>query len=682
MRQPNHKQTILECRTKILVALLFALMLGATACGDDSPDGDSVDAGGGGGWLDQSAGQINATPNPLAFETVLVGEESTLNVTISNTGESPLHITEITLIEEPVDLHEEFFRQGDGWSAQELLLDPGASHQVSVGYQPADEVLDAGSIVINSDDPNHPRYSIPITTEHLEPRLDSPASVSFLEVTPPSDPFVGDAWRGVSKLTPVRNTGEAPLRIDDIRIRDTNGAPFSFSIAHPTDAEIAAGDAPDPQNDTMAWPEYLAPGEQFDVRVWFAPTSEEPQQSELIFETNDPTKPEFSVDLNGNAGLPCIEVRPVEAVIFESTTIGRVNHKTVSVTNCSEALELKLSEIAIADDGNGVFEIVESTLPDSGAGGDMILDAGGVAYISVTFTPTHNTSVVGSMTINSNDPSQPVTDLQLTGHGSQSACPTAVATASIVENSDIQPSTTIEARPYDSIQLDASASSDPDGHVARYRWTLLSSPHASTARIEPAHEETPTLDVAIVGEYKIGLTVFDNNGTVNCGEPAVVTVDVQSVQDIYIQLTWKNPSVEEEHLDADLDLHYLHPSAPGWMYNSEGYDCYYANKTPNWGGTNKSPVMTTDDLHGPGPETIGHSNLDNIIYKVGVEYYSDNGNGSSLATVEIRRHGVLVFTAADRELTHKQFWLVAVINGRTLSVESVDTITPGYPEGN
>ncbi|AWV89825.1 choice-of-anchor D domain-containing protein [Bradymonas sediminis] len=665
---------LLERRSTILIGLLLALSLGlSTGCSDDD---DGTD-GGGGGIGGKEIGQVAATPNPITFETVALGQETSVNVMISNTGESTLRITNIALKEDegdpPLDRDQEFFKDGEGWGEQKLNLEPGVTHIVRVRYKPVNQNPDSGSIVIESNDPSNPQFVIPVSTLGLAPQIFSPATVSFPRVTPPGPGSSGDGpWRGAWKMTQVQNTGEAPLSISEIKVKGNNSR-FDFSIPQPTPQEIADGLAPDPDNDTKQWPATLAPTESFDLRVWFAPDTNNPEDDQLVFKSDDPSRPEYSVSLLGNSGTPCIEVSPVGEVDFALSSIGNVTQKTVTITNCSPSSKLKVQDIEITDDGGGVYAIKDGSLPAGLPDDEFVLDEGARANFVVNFSPTQEVLYRGAVRIKSNDASQGVLNLPLNGRGTNNACPTAVATAKVSPGG--RAGTDIQSLPLETIQFDGSASSDPDGSVQRYEWTILSAPAASSSRILPTGDPRPTMFMDINGEYKVELKVYDDQNTVSCGEPAIVTIMVNSDSDIHIQLTWTSNG----GADNDLDLHYMHPNGSRWAMNSNGWDCYYNNKTPDWNVPGGNPTLDIDDLYGPGPENITHNNLEDVTYKIGVHHYSDYGNGPAYASVEVRNNGVLTYEARDKLLTNDQFWLVGFLGGTNHTVVPADTVTAGYP---
>lgn len=71
------------------------------------------------------------------------------------------------------------------------------------------------------------------------------------------------------------------------------------------------------------------------------------------------------------------------------------------------------------------------------------------------------------------------------------------------------------------VQLDGSSSSDPDGDLITYRWTLTSRPPGSSAQILDANTVRPRLGTDLPGSYVAALMVSDGTES---STPATVTI--------------------------------------------------------------------------------------------------------------------------------------------------------------
>lgn len=96
-----------------------------------------------------------------------------------------------------------------------------------------------------------------------------------------------------------------------------------------------------------------------------------------------------------------------------------------------------------------------------------------------------------------------------------------------------------------------------------------------------------------------------------------------------------------------------------------GNDCYYANKRPDWGvlgDTTDDPLLDVDQTDGYGPENITLKKGENGLYKVYVHYYYDNGNGPSLASVQIFLNGQSSLVTKPHFMQPYDLWYVADVD--------------------
>jgi hypothetical protein len=113
-------------------------------------------------------------------------------------------------------------------------------------------------------------------------------------------------------------------------------------------------------------------------------------------------------------------------------------------------------------------------------------------------------------------------------------------------------------------------------------------------------------------------------------------------KDLHIQLVWTTPDDPDETdmTGTDLDLHLRHPDANGgWNSDAGQFDCYFANKTPDWGAQldpADNPTLDIDDTNGAGPENINLAHPEAITYDVAALYFraeSALGEGAEVSII-------------------------------------------------
>lgn len=273
----------------------------------------------------------------------------------------------------------------------------------------------------------------------------------------------------------------------------------------------------------------------------------------------------------------------------------------------------------------------------------------------------------------------------------------------------------VAVAPLTTVLLDGTPTGAVGGAAIRYDWTLVSAPATSNQPVlferftNPARPQdggrlddraTPTAEffADVPGDYVFELTVTsaegpDADGARCPGSAAQTRIAVAPADDFYIQLTWDTPS-DDDQLDgegADLDLHLRHPRGLNW--DQSPLDCYYANKTPDWGpaGPDGDPTLDIDDTSGSGPEVIHVESPDDTAildapYQVGVHYYRAESlvagsYGPSTARLQVYFGAVLAFDD-EQVLGHTDhFW--APVNIRWIegegSVEPVDRLFERMP---
>ena len=202
----------------------------------------------------------------------------------------------------------------------------------------------------------------------------------------------------------------------------------------------------------------------------------------------------------------------------------------------------------------------------------------------------------------------------------------------------------------------AGSGSDPDGGTVGYTWTVLSRPTGSASL--PVTPSSPSTNFRLdaSGSYTLQLCVQDDEGERTC-----CTTDIVSTAPgvLHVELSWNTRY-------GDVDLHLLnrnrsHPS--GWWTTD---DCYFGNRTPDWGptGVNGNPTLDIDDTGGWGPEniTIDASPVAGT-YTIGVHYFCSHslaepsaGDGPTSATARVFCGGALIATYTGIDLARTDDW--------------------------
>jgi len=671
----------------IAIAALSAFVLVACSGTDGGDDGE------GGSGNDDITSATNAEldpPDDINFSQIEVGGKQTEPVEIGNNGEATLEVDSIKLVEGNEDDVKEFQPSGDWPSKTEIQSD--GEIELGITYAPKNATQDSGHILLETNDhrEDFQSYKIQLKPQGLAPRLITTSQVNFSGVAPDT--------RASQRVT-LKNEGQAELNIEKITLTGSE----LFEVKQAVDQDLGGGNdddkegeqsegdgepaGPKPEDDdpiSAVEGTSLQPGDSVDLRVYFMPEDDSPEEGELIIHSNDQTSPQKTIALLGNSGSPCLGLSHQEEVNFGASSIDQTANKTVTVENCrSQAEDLELRDVEVTDDAGGVFSVDKSSLPGELADGNKFVISGDDrANFVVRFEPEKIETYEGTLLINSNDPSRQAHQVKLIGKGSDNKCPDAIAEASVKGND--RQTDQIETLPLETIKFDGSGSNDKDGEVSRYEWSIIDRPQDSTARLTPsANVEKPELFLDLAGEYKVELVVYDDEDAGSCGKRAIVEITAIPQNDIHVQLVWDTPADpnQTDTNGADLDLHYLNPKG---QWNESPYDIFWHNKTGDWGQENyrkDNPSLDIDDTDGAGPENVNHNNPNTgLTYSVGVYYYDDNGFGPSYATVRLYIDGSL-----EREYKNKymsgtfDFWKVGLIEWPSKNIYKRDEKFQGFP---
>lgn len=401
---------------------------------------------------------------------------------------------------------------------------------------------------------------------------------------------------------PVLNLGRATMTVSNVTLGSADGI-FQI-ISAPTTVETGITE---------------------NIVVAFVPTEEKAYETTLTFETDDTDNPSITLVLKGVGSTRA-------AMTFDPPMLdfGRVGECTSTVLNftitSTGTADLVVNEIAFTDDTSPAYSFVGSTrtpatVPVTGSNG---LPGEIQLTVKVTVTAGSTGTLGGGIRLKTTDPDQQEVVIPLSTTVNQAPVPN-IGMLGV-------------AAPGQTVQLDGSASMDPDGDTPiEYKWTLRSKPLSSMTTIAMPDQPmaSMTLDPTVPGAYEVQLDVTDAQGVKSC-TPARATVVAAPAQKLLVELFWDNTG-------TDLDLHVMRTASAALFGIPD--DCHYQNRTPDWGmpGAMDDPELVRDALTGYGPEVFGYVNPIDTTYRVAVVFNNEllSMAPASKATVRVYLYGVL-----------------------------------------
>jgi hypothetical protein len=619
---------------------------------------------------------INYNPSSFNFSLAPIGTKITSFVKVENLGAGLLRMRAFRINSESNEFSLSVAQSNESDAMltalpDEIQLATNESTYIALSYERQNEGNDEGTVTFATNDANQQTITLPIITGLNGPQLRvDPNNIVFDSV---------EAGQSATQTVTLSNTSVETLVIYDLKINGSTDFTVSMDGAiidtHPlaTPIEIPS-DAPK------------------QITITYQPLTSGPDLGELAVTSNDGAFPNYAVPITANGAQPCIQVTP-DFVDFGSglLTLDRnmptVNKKVVLIESCGN-IGLQIHKIEIQGDEFGLTMPIEEIMPGVIANLPAVASDGVFPNTSVElgFWPLVENIYSGKMLIYSNASADPLS-VDLIGRGVENACPVPISSQ---ESYDVQP--------LDIITLDGSTSVDQGGQVVRWVWEVVERPNGSVSQIverltsiqDPAgggdvdDDQTPTaiFFVDLAGRYTLQLKVYDNLGQESCDPKAVATVSIDAIpkKDLHIQLVWSTPEDPDEtdRAGTDVDLHFKHQNAENrWASSAQEWDCYFNNKTPDWGRLGDildNPSLDIDDTNGAGPENVNlNEPEEGVTYEIGAIYYrAESSFGSDMATpglehlsyvtVRVYVKGELLGEFTDKELQHlNDLWSVTKI---------------------
>jgi len=307
---------------------------------------------------------LTSSASSLNFGNIPVGSSASQAVTLTNTGNSSVSISQISV-------------SGTGFTAggatAPVTLAAGQGVSLLVGFSPSLAGAASGSVTIVSNASNS-LTTISLAGTGVQPQISVvPTSVNFGNVT------VGIT--NTQSVT-VSNPGSANLSITQATV---SGTGFALS--------------------GVTLPLTLVPGGSAVLTVSFKPASASSTSGALTLVSNAPNSP-LSVMLSGTGVSQVLQLSPNPAALsFGSVTTGSSGTQTVTLTNTGNS-SVTLSQISVTGTG---FSYSGLALP-------IPLSAGQSTSFNVIFAPATSGSLTGTATVVSNATNSPTT-ISLSGSG-------------------------------------------------------------------------------------------------------------------------------------------------------------------------------------------------------------------------------------------------------------------------
>jgi hypothetical protein len=420
--------------------------------------------------------------------------------------------------------------------------------------------------------------------------------------------------------------------------------------------------------------------------------------AELVIVSDDPDTPEVRVPLSGEGGVGHLVVTP-DPLDFGLVHEGPGATRVLTVQNDGFDF-VSVTAAAFVDDVG--FTVDTTTLPAS-------LGPGESTTLSVSLSPTAAMvegldvpALVDTLRLEATTGPRDVT---------VSARVNLAPVARAVERDSRQ--TTVKVGAGTPVFVDGSETYDPEGDDFTFQWSIAERPPSSFTAVlgqgQPLVRATPD----VVGRYVVRLRATDEHGAFREADVTILP------RDLAIVLSWA-PSASapcraysdgacaamsaDERAQrccgqSDLDLHFIGPGGVLGDYGacgpsssatastcadvafcaeesdehvdtcrSEGLDCAFANRSPEWGvvagvrnGRVDDPRLDIDDVRGAGPEVVSLNTPPDGTYRVVVHYCLDRIGEPTDATVQVFDQGNVIATTQPERLDEGGAWVAAIL---------------------
>jgi hypothetical protein len=330
-----------------------------------------------------AAPSITLSPTLINFGNQLINTQSDppRTVTVSNTGNSLLTVTEVNL----AGANPTHYAL-NGLPSFPATVNPGGNFAFQVTFRPTTVGTKIATVAIKSDDPGRPTASVSLTGTGVAPDI---------SVTPTLIQFANQCL----------NSESAPrtVTISNVAAGVLNVTAVTFAGAAPGDFKL---------NGPPSLPRAVPAGTNFSIEVVFRPTLRGTKSATLLIASDDPDEPTTTVILSGRAVAQEIEL-PTGPIDFGSQAILKpaTSSSSIEIRNTDATCPLSITAITVTGIHLDDFVLSEvPMLPATAAPGTKIA-------FKVAFEPKAVGSRMANLTVTSNDPDEAEVRILLNGKG-------------------------------------------------------------------------------------------------------------------------------------------------------------------------------------------------------------------------------------------------------------------------
>ena len=370
-----------------------------------------------------AAASFQVSPASVNFGQVMVGKQSTQQVTLANTGDVALNITQI-IVSDP--------HFGVTGTKLPMAIAVGQSTNLTLTVNATVAGNLSATLTAQGD-----QGSAPVVVKLAATAVNAPSSSLSLSASAVNFGSVAVGSKGTSNLA-LTNSGTSALTISMLTV---SGANFTVS--------------------GITTPATIPTGQSVQVGLTFSPAASGSATGSLTITSTDASNPTITIPLSGigtATAQPGLTITPA-SFNFGSIVDGQTKSETITVTNPGT------TAVAIAE-----LSVSGSAYSVSGLTAPMTIAAGSNATFTVLFAPTAAGNQGGTVSIISNAPNSPNV-LSLSGDGTAAtiniaASPSNLSFASVNAGSSSSKSVTISNTGNSSVTISQVSVSAKDFKVS------------------------------------------------------------------------------------------------------------------------------------------------------------------------------------------------------------------------